>query len=390
MIDQAAESWVPVPPENPFPIQNLPIGVFSVSAGPRRVGVAIGDDILDLSGLEASGVMGSQMFNRGTIEPLLAQGQSAWNDLRERTFELLASSSDRQKRLRSHLIPQADAVMHLPCRVGDYVDFYSSLEHASNVGKILRPGSDPLTPNWRHMPIGYHGRSGTIVADGTPVRRPHGQRAQDDFGPTRRLDFELEFGFITGKGRPLGEPIAAAVAENHIFGLVLVNDWSARDIQAWEYQPLGPFLGKSFATTISPWVVSLQALAPYRAEPPVQDPPPLPYLNPPGKALDIDLEVTINETTITRSNTKYLYWTMSQQLAHATSNGATVAPGDLFASGTISGPTPGSLGCLLEITNNGQDGDYLSDGDTVTITGWAGGDGRPRIGFGSCRGTVVG
>lgn len=388
MIDSTAESWVHVAPGSDFPIQNLPLGAFSVADGRRRVGVAIGDQILDLSALESTGDLASQMFRNGTLNIFLAQGQGTWTDLREGLFDLLVSSSDRQKRLRPHLVAQADAVMHLPCRFGDYVDFYSSLEHATNVGRILRPGSEPLTPNWRHMPIGYHGRSGTIVVDGTAVQRPHGQRGPGDFGPTQRLDFELEVGFITG--RSPGRPVPAAEAEEHIFGLVLVNDWSARDIQSWEYQPLGPFLGKSFATTISPWVVPLEALAPFRIDPPDQNPPPLPYLTPPGKGLDIDLEVAIHDTIVTRSNTRYLYWTMSQQLAHATSNGAISGAGDLFASGTISGSIPGSLGCLLEMTNNGQEGNYLSDGDTVTITGRAGGGDRPRIGFGFCRGTVVG
>ncbi|MDP3983847.1 MAG: fumarylacetoacetate hydrolase family protein, partial [Acidimicrobiia bacterium] len=262
---------------------------------------------------------------------------------------------------------------------GDYVDFYSSPYHATNVGRIFRPGAEPLPPNWRHLPIGYHGRSGSIVVDGTPIRRPSGQRGKDGFGPTRRLDFELEVGFLTGTGPPV--PIPVEEAERYIFGLVLLNDWSARDIQAWESQPLGPFLGKSFATTISPWVVPLSSLGAHRIDPPAQDPPPLPYLTPAGKGIDLDLEVSVNGEVVCRSNFRHLYWTMSQQLAHATSNGATVRAGDLFASGTISGPDPGSLGCLLEITDNGNTGDYLQDGDTVTL--------RSEL-LGSCTGTVVG
>jgi fumarylacetoacetase len=390
LIEPTAESWVPVAEESNFPIQNLPYGVFSVAGGPPRVGVAISDQILDLTGLESTGALAWEIFRSGTLEPLLARGRDTWADVRGRLFELLETSSRLQNRVRPHLVSQNDAEMHLPCRIGNYVDFYSSIHHATNVGKILRPGTDPLTPNWRHMPIGYHGRARTVVVDGTVVRRPQGQRTEGDFGPTRRLDFELEVGFITGPGRSLGDPVPAIEAEDHIFGLVLVNDWSARDIQAWEYQPLGPFLGKSFATTISPWVVPLDALRSFRVEPPVQDPPPLPYLTPHGQGLDLALEVAINDSVVVRSNTKYLYWTMSQQLAHATSNGSTFGPGDLFASGTVSGPTPASRGCLLEITNNGQDGSYLKDGDVVTIKGWAGAGGQPKIGFGLCRGPVVG
>lgn len=354
------------------------------------MGVAIGEHILDLTGLETTGALASHIFQGGTLEPFLAIGRGHWGQVRSRLFELLEQASSDQVRVLQHLVEMKDAVMHLPCRIGNYVDFYSSIDHAVNVGRILRPGTEPLMPNWRHMPIGYHGRAGTIVVDGTPIRRPSGQRAQGDFGPTRRLDFELEVGFITGSGRSLGEPVPAADAESHIFGLVLLNDWSARDIQAWEYQPLGPFLGKSFATTVSPWVVPLEALAPFRTPPGAQDPPPLPYLRPAGLGLDVNLEVAINGNIVTRSNTRLLYWTMSQQLAHATSNGATFEPGDLFASGTVSGPTPGSQGSLLELTNNGQHGGYLEDDDTVVLTGWAGGEDHPRVGFGSCKGTVAG
>jgi len=390
LIEPTAESWVEVAEESDFPIQNLPYGVFAVAGGSPRVGVAIGDQILDLTALESTGALSSDFFASGTLEPLLAGGRAAWADMRGRVRELLETSSTHQDKVRPHLVQLKAAEMHLPCRIGNYVDFYSSIDHATNVGKILRPGTEPLTPNWRHIPIGYHGRARTVVVDGTSVRRPQGQRAQGDFGPTRRLDFELEVGFITGPGRSLGDPVPTIEAEDHIFGLVLLNDWSARDIQAWEYQPLGPFLGKSFATTISPWVVPLDALRNFRVEPPVQDPPPLPYLTPAGQGLDLILEVVINDSVVARSNTKYLYWTMSQQLAHATSNGATFGPGDLFASGTVSGPTPASRGCLLEITNNGENGSYLEDGDVVTIKGWAGGGGQPKIGFGLCRGLVVG
>ncbi|HJU81909.1 MAG TPA: fumarylacetoacetate hydrolase family protein [Acidimicrobiia bacterium] len=309
----------------------------------------------------------STLLESASLLPLLGAGRTAWEEVIRDVGRALPDLAP---------IPISEVSMHLPCRIGDYVDFYSSLSHAQNVGRIFRPNSEPLTPNWRYLPIGYHGRSGTIKVDGTPIPRPHGQRAQGDFGLSQRLDFELEMGFITGDGP--GE-IPVAEAEDYIFGLVLVNDWSARDIQAWEYQPLGPFLGKSFATTISPWVVPLSELASRRIEAPVQDPPPLPYLTPPGSSIDLDLEVRLNGRVISRSNLRHLYWTMSQQLAHATSNGATLRAGDLFASGTISGPTHDSLGCLLEITE-GQ-GPFLHDGDTVSFTA---GDAA----FGTCSGTI--
>jgi fumarylacetoacetase len=347
----------------------LPYGVFSVADGPRRVGVRSGDHIVDVTGIH-------HLLATGSLTPLLSAGLAAWEETRSLIEAFIAESPDP-----GLITPVETATMHLPFVVGDYVDFYSSLHHATNVGHLLRPDSEPLTPNWKHLPIGYHGRSGTVVVDGTPIRRPVGQRGAGDFGPSRKLDFELEVGFVTGEGPPLGTPISVTEAEQHIFGLMLVNDWSARDLQSWEYQPLGPFLGKSFATSISPWVVPLTGLDNHRTEAPSQDPTPLPYLLPPGQGLDIDLEVTINGSVVSSSNTLHLYWTMSQQLAHATSNGATIRAGDLFASGTISGPTPDSLGSLLEITANGQSGDYLRDGDTVVLASTV---------LGSCSGTVVG
>lgn len=361
-----------------FSLENLPYGVFSIGGGPWRVGTAIGDGIVDLTDL-------TPVFGAGSLDSLFAAGFQIWQEIRNDVSEYVASE-------KTERIPMHAAEMHLPCHIHDYVDFYSSIDHATNVGRILRPGTEPLTPNWRHMPIGYHGRSGSIVVDGTAIRRPHGQIRTANgpvFGPTKKLDFELEVGFITGAGPELGTPVSAADAERYIFGLVLVNDWSARDIQAWEYQPLGPYLGKSFGTTISPWVVPLAAFGNHRIDSPLQDPAPLSYLTPSGQGLDINLEAAINDRVVTRSNTKYLYWTMSQQLAHATSNGATFAPGDLFASGTVSGPTADSLGCLLEITDDGRIGDYLKNGDIVTLSGWAGGLDGPRIGLGLCRGTVV-
>jgi fumarylacetoacetase len=390
LSDSAAASWVPVAGDSEFPIQNLPWGIFSIKGSPRRVGVAIGDHVLDLTALEASGILRSHIFQGGSLEPFMASGGALWGQVRERVTELLDQRTGPTPAIEECLVDRKDVTMHLPCRIGDYVDFYSSIDHARNVGRIFRPDSDPLPPNWRQMPIGYHGRSGTIVVEGTTIRRPHGQRALNDYGPTARLDFELEVGFLTGSGREPGEPVPPGEAESHIFGLVIVNDWSARDIQAWEYQPLGPFLGKSFATTVSPWVVPLAALEPFRLPSPTQEPVPLPYLLPAGPGLDLRLEVAVNGQVVTRSNTRHLYWTMSQQLGHATSNGATFRPGDLFASGTVSGPDPGSEGSLLELTKNGTRGAYLRDGDEVAFTASAGGDGRPRIGFGACRGTVEG
>ena len=328
-------------PITDFPIENLPYGVFSVGAGERRVGVAIDQHVLDLGALKEFG----GLFQSGTLEPFLAAGHGVWSAVRSEVTDLLTSGDPEP-----HLTPLEQAEMHLPCRIGNYVDFFSSIEHATNTGRILRPGTEPLTPNWRHLPIGYHGRAGSIVVDGTPIRRPKGQSRTStgtSFGPSTKLDFELEVGFITGQGPELGVTVNPAEAETYILGLVLVNDWSARDIQAWESQPLGPFLGKSFGTTISPWIVPLAALAPHRAKPPVQDPPPLPYLTPAGQGINLELSASINGAIVSRSNLNAVYWTMSQQLAHATSNGATFAPGDLFASGTVSGSTPGSRGSLL-------------------------------------------
>jgi fumarylacetoacetase len=270
------------------------------------------------------------------------------------------------------MTPLAELETRLPIAIGDYVDFYSSLEHATNLGRMFRPDTEPLLPNWRHLPVGYHGRASSVVVSGTPIRRPYGQIPTNDgpkFGPTERLDIELELGFVTGPGNDLGSPISTADAPDHVFGFVLVNDWSARDIQRWEYQPLGPFLGKSFATSISPWITPLEALDPYRVPARVQDPPPLPYLETTGDwALDIDLEVELNGEVISRNNARGLYWTFPQQLAHATVNGTNIRPGDLYASGTISGPDEGTQGSFIELRRP-----FLQDGDTVTLRGRAGG-----------------
>ncbi|MGH8874635.1 MAG: fumarylacetoacetase, partial [Acidimicrobiia bacterium] len=374
--DPTLRSWVPLPEGSPFPIQNLPYGVFrrrrpsGESPGHRpRIGVAIGEHVLVMAVVAEAGLLPpevpAEVFLRETLNGFLALGPRAWSATRARVSELLSAGNDELRPIAdAALVPLAEAELLMPVEVGDYVDFYSSLHHATNLGRMFRPDADPLLPNWRHLPVGYHGRSGTLVVSGTPVVRPCGQQkaAEGDvpvFGPTARLDFELEVGFLTGPSNRLGEPIPPARAPDHIFGMVLVNDWSARDIQAWEYQPLGPLLGKSFATSLSPWVVPLPALRPYLAPSPPQDPAPLPYLRVEGDwGIDLHLEVTLatkggEPAVISRTNARELYWTMPQQLAHATANGAVARPGDLFASGTISGPDPDTEGSMIELTRNG-------------------------------------
>jgi len=414
--DPAAHSWIPVDDASDFPIQNLPYGAF-LRAGERHLGVAIGEHILDLRAVAESGLLDGAcdpaLLTGPTLNPLLAAGRPAWRGLRERLFDLLRVDGDgglRSRDASAFFVSRANATMVVPMEIGDYVDFYSSIEHATNLGKIFRPDGEALMPNWRWMPIGYHGRSGTIVIDGTPVRRPNGQRkppdaAEPSVGPTRLLDIEVEVGFVTGPANALGCAIRAGDAREHVFGLCIVNDWSARDIQGWEYVPLGPFLGKSFATTISPWIVTLDALEPFRVAGPVQEPPPLAYLRATGDwnydiALDVDLTAANGATArISATNYKYMYWNIAQQLAHATVNGAIARPGDLFASGTISGPSRESLGSLIELTWRGRDPidlpdgrkrTFLEDGDTVAIHGRCEAPGARPIGFGSARGTIVG
>jgi fumarylacetoacetase len=415
------ESWVDVAPESDFPIQNLPWGIFARDARAEgRIGVAIGDRILDVHALAESGLLDAACDRRLLLQPrlneLFAAGRDAGRILRERISALLRRDGDpalRTSNADAFFARRNDARMLLPVEIGDYVDFYSSLDHATNLGRLFRPDAEPLLPNWRWMPIGYHGRSATIVVDGTPVVRPRGQRKPPDataptFGPTVMLDIELEVGFLTGRANAVGEPIPIGEAFDHIAGLVLVNDWSARDIQAWEYQPLGPFLGKSFATTVSPWVVTLDALEPFRVASPTQDPPPLEYLrSTTSSAYDIHLSVELQSERMRRSgrapsvisstNFDAMYWTAAQQLAHATVNGARTRSGDVFASGTISGPTPDSYGSLIELTWRGQrpialpDGEertFLSDGDEVTLRGWCEKPGARRIGFGVARGRI--
>ena len=391
-----ADTWIPLPEGTPFPLSNLPYGMFDAGDG-LRVGVAIGDQILDATAGADDGLIDTVpagTLSTGNLDTFAGLGPEAWRATRERVGDLL---TDRSASGRVQLIPRSSVRMQLPVGVGDFVDFYSSLHHAGNVGAMFRPDQEPLLPNWRHLPLGYHGRSSTVVVSGTEVRRPLGQRLGPRgplFGPTTRLDFELEVGFVVGPGNPDGAPIPTGEAESHIFGLLLVNDWSARDVQAWEYVPLGPFLGKSFATTVSPWVVPLAALEPYRLPPPPQEPEAMPHLRTTGPtAVDLRLTAAVNGTVVTRTRFAGMYWTMAQQIAHLTSNGTVVRPGDLCASGTVSGPDPGSQGCLLELSWNGtrpitlDDGStrtFLEDGDTVVMTAAAG-----DIGFGECAGTVV-
>jgi fumarylacetoacetase len=417
--DPRLESWIAVAPESDFPIQNLPFGLFERDGRPR-IGVAIGAQIADLYEIAQArlldGAYDRALLVASQLNPLLAAGRSVWTPLRSRLSQLLRAGGDpgvREGDLERFLCPQDAATMRVPMEIGDYVDFYSSLEHATNLGKLFRPNAEALLPNWRWLPVGYHGRSSTVVIDGTPIRRPRGQRKSPDaavpeFGTSRRLDIELEVGFITGPGNRLGSPILAHDAREHIFGMLLVNDWSARDIQAWEYQPLGPFLGKSFATTISPWIVTLDALEPFRVAGPAQEPPPLPHLRVEEPwaytiSLAVDLRSEqmrtrgLSAETISQTSFAQMYWNVAQQLAHATSNGAVTRPGDLFASGTISGASPGTQGSLIELTWNGErpialnDGEtrgFLEDGDEIVLRGWCERPGARRIGFGRAAGRI--
>ncbi len=417
--DPRLRSWYPVAPDSDFPIQNLPLGVFRTVGAPH-LAVAIGDAMLDLYVVAASGLLDAvvpdarAIFMAPALHALLAAGRPVWRALRSEVSGLLRDGDGRMQRaeLRDAVQPQAGATLLLPFEVADYVDFYSSLEHATNLGKILRPGSEPLLPNWRHMPIGYHGRGSTVVASPTPVVRPKGQRRDGDAPPeyvaTRALDFELEVAAITGDATEVRD-LGVREAEGIIFGFALLNDWSARDIQAWEYQPLGPFLGKSFASSLSPWIVTLDALEPFRTRGPVQQPEPLPHLRAQAdEAYDIALEVALSSPAmragdlaadvIARTNFKGMYWSPAQQLAHVASNGTRIRAGDLYGSGTISGSEPASFGSMIELTWRGSrplflaDGttrSFLQDGDEVIMRGRSTRDGFVSIGFGECRGRVL-
>jgi fumarylacetoacetase len=388
-------TWPELPPDSLFGVANLPYGVFE-AGGRSRVGVRVGDSVLDLAA-----VLDDPVFAGPSLNAFMAQGRARWRDVRARITDLLTGERHRAQ-VAQALHPLERVRLHLPFEVGDYVDFYASEHHASNVGRIFRPGGEPLTPNWKHLPIGYHGRSGTVVVSGTPVTRPRGQRRDEQgptFGPSQRLDFEAEVGYVVGAGSPPGVPITTDAFADHVFGAFLVNDWSARDIQAWETVPLGPFLAKSFATSISPWVVPLEALEEARVSPPPQDPEPLPYLADTDKwGLDLALEVRLNGQVVSRPPFATMYWTPAQMLAHMTVNGASARTGDFYASGTVSGPARDQRGCLLELSWGGAeplalpDGSvraFLEDGDEITITATAPGTGGTQIGFGEVTGRIL-
>ena len=412
-------SFVDIAKDSHFPLENLPFGVFQPNQGKPRVGVAIGDLIVDLSMLEEFDHFRSQefqdreVFSEDSLNKFLALGRPAWRKTRGILQHLLLAETPTLRdnaRLRGKVFhAQKDVVMKLPARIGNYTDFYSSYHHAHNVGTMLRGPENALMPNWKWLPVAYHGRASSVVVSGTEVRRPQGQIKPPEasspvFGPTKSLDYELEMALLIGPGNSLGEPVPINRAIDHVFGLVLMNDWSARDVQAWEYQPLGPFLAKNFCTSISPWVVTLDALEPFRKPLPPQDPEPLPYLRWKNDfTLDIYLEASLQTSSmnaphvITQTNFQNLYWSIAQQLAHHTVNGCNLEPGDLLASGTISGATEESRGCMLELTwrganplklPNGESRKWLEDDDTLILTGWAQGDGC-RVGFGEVSGRIL-
>ncbi|WP_232376210.1 fumarylacetoacetase [Amycolatopsis aidingensis] len=391
-----SETWLSIPPESGFGVRNLPYGVFSPPEAAPRVGVRIGDHVLDLAA-----ALGDPVFSSPSLNEFMAAGPQRWQRVRAEITRLLTDEANRPA-VEPALYPVGEVELHLPCTVADYVDFYASEHHASNIGRMFRPDAAPLLPNWKHLPVGYHGRAGTVVVSGTPIVRPNGQRkppAEDtpSFGPSRRLDIEAEVGFVVGTPSPLGSAVPLTDFSRHVFGVCLVNDWSARDIQAWEYVPLGPFLGKSFATSVSPWVVPLDALSAARVPTPVQDPEPLPYLRETDPwGLDLSLTVELNGKPIAHPPFSSMYWSPAQMLAHLTVNGASLRTGDLYASGTVSGPEREQRGSLIELSWNGAepvrlDGgetrSFLEDGDTVTIRATAPGEGC-TIGFGEVTGTI--
>jgi fumarylacetoacetase len=403
-------SWLTVSANSDFPIQNIPFGVFLTKENVVTVGTRIGDYAIDLGALQQlnyfEGIeLTDDMFMQDTLNDFISDGQKTWRLVRNRIADLFDATNSALRDNKSHrdvvVFNIQDVEMQLPVLIGDYTDFYSSKEHATNVGKMFRDPENALLPNWLHIPVGYHGRSSTIIPSGIPVHRPMGQTlpngaTQPIFGPSQLVDFELETAFITTDANIMGESISVEEAEEYIFGMVLFNDWSARDIQKWEYVPLGPFLAKNFASSISPWIVTLDALEPFRVASPKQEPTPLPYLQQTGNhSFDINLEVAIEPenaipTIVSQSNFKYMYWTMSQQLAHHTVNGCRVNSGDMMGSGTISGPTDDSFGSMLELTwggknpikmNDGSERKFINDGDTVIIKGFCQNN-EVRIGFG--------
>ncbi|WP_242902687.1 fumarylacetoacetase [Actinomadura terrae] len=384
---------IAIPADSPFGLANLPYGVFSTPGAAPRVGVRVANTVVDLAT-----ALGDDVFAQPSLNPFMAQGYGRWVEVRERITDLVSGDVPG-----AAVHPVGAVTLHLPIEVADYVDFYASEHHASNLGRLFRPDSEPLTPNWKHLPVGYHGRAGTVVASGTDIVRPSGQRkapSEDapSYGPSRRLDIEAEVGFIVGTNSPLGTPVSTDDFAEHVFGAVLLNDWSARDIQAWEYVPLGPFLGKSFATSISPWVVPLLALEAARVATPPQDPEPLPYLQEKNAwGLDLNLVVEWNGQVVSRPPYREMYWSPAQMLAHMTVNGASSRTGDLFASGTVSGPEKDQRGAFIELTwggkepveVNGEPRTFLEDGDEVTISATAPGASGTSISFGEVRGRVL-
>jgi fumarylacetoacetase len=424
--DPSRKSWVESANDDAtdFPIQNLPFGVFSRPGEAARVGIAIGDQILDVSAVDAdlfdvdAGAIAA-LCSHGSLNPLMAETPARLSAFRARVSELLSAASTDSHKLKHALVAATDTLLHLPAGIGDYTDFYASIYHATNVGKLFRP-DNPLLPNYKYVPIGYHGRASSIVVSGTAVVRPAGQAKPSEkdppvFGPTNGLDYEAEVGFFVGMPNALGRPISIDQARSHIFGFCLVNDWSARDIQSWEYQPLGPFLAKNFATTLSPWVVTAEAIEPFRVPAffrPPGDPQPLPYLASDADESEggIDLTIEVNLSTqkmreaglrparLSRASLCEMYWTTAQLLTHHASNGCNLRTGDLLASGTVSGPSDGSQGCLLELTQrgakpialpSGEERKFLLDGDEVLMRGFLERDGAARIGLGECSGRVV-
>ncbi|KAJ2139158.1 hypothetical protein IW139_000825 [Coemansia sp. RSA 353] len=416
-------TFVDVAPDSDFSIHNLPYGIFTTASLPnRQVGVAIGNHVLCMSALAKTGLfseingLDTSVFDSPQLNEYMSLNRTIWRSVRQSLQQFLCDDTHtvrKQINVDDVAVPIKEVRMHMPAKIGDYTDFYASREHATNVGVMFRGKDNALMPNWTHLPVGYHGRASSVVVSGTPLRRPNGQRRPNPdsppvFGPSTRLDYELEMAFFVGPGNSLGTPLSVDEAEDRIFGVVLMNDWSARDIQAWEYVPLGPFLGKSFGTTVSPWVVTMDALEPFRVMQPEQDPEPLPYLRCSSAdkrgGFDINLNVHIkpyesNEYfALTRSNLKYMYWSLRQQLAHHTVNGCNMRPGDLCGTGTISGLTEESFGSMLELSWSGKNPiklgsseisrTFVEDNDTVRLTGYCQGEGY-RVGFGECTGTIL-
>ncbi|MDH3323900.1 MAG: fumarylacetoacetase [Flavobacteriaceae bacterium] len=414
--DPNRKSWLNVDKGSDFPIQNIPFGVFLTKDDITTIGTRIGDYAIDLAALHQLGYLKGipltdDIFMQDSLNDFIADGRTTWRLVRNKIADIFDQENHQLRENKIHreviIFDIQDIEMIMPVDIGDYTDFYSSKEHATNVGTMFRDPDNALLPNWLHIPVGYHGRSSSIVVSGTKIRRPKGQTLpagsdQPVFGPSKLVDFELEMGFITTAANKLGKSIAIENAEEYIFGMVLLNDWSARDIQKWEYVPLGPFLAKNFATTISPWIVTMDALTPFRVNGPVQDPEPLAYLQQEGQnSYDIKLQAAIKpkkqkETVVSNTNFKYMYWTMNQQLAHQTVNGCNVRTGDLYGSGTISGPTSDSYGSMLELTwkgtkpikmSDGTERKFINNGDTVILRGYCEND-TVRIGFGECKGKI--